>query len=56
MYIEMNYKVENFCKIVNVAFDMAVPGVILPKAMYSFYMYFCTNLEGDAFESPLPFW
>lgn len=56
MYIKMNRRSEQFCKIVNVAFDMTAPGVVLPKALYCFYVYFTTDMGRNSFELPAPFW
>lgn len=54
IYSKLNHKLEKYCKIVSMAFDVALPGFVLPRAMHSFYMYFASNLGGDAFELPVP--
>lgn len=33
-----------------------VPGFVLPKAIYSYLMYFTTDLGADAFVLPFPTW
>lgn len=35
---------------------ISVPGFVLPKGIYSLFMYFTTNLGRDAFELPIPTW
>lgn len=56
MYINTNESTEKYCKILNFIFDLAPPGVNLPTAIYSFYMYYTTDLGGDAFKLSLPLW
>lgn len=35
---------------------VSLPGFVLPKAMFSFYQYFFTDVGNDAFELSLPMW
>lgn len=32
------------------------PCVLFPKIIFSFYMYFTTDLSNDAFDLPFPVW
>lgn len=35
---------------------VAVPGFVLPKALWCFFLYYTTDLGPDAFELPFPTW
>lgn len=57
LYMKTHRIVEKFSKIMKfVIVDVTVPGFIIPKAIFSFYVYFTTDLGADAFELPVPTW
>lgn len=57
MYEKTNRFTENISKIIQtVVVHISVPGFVLPKAFYSYFMYFTTELGADAFELPIPTW
>lgn len=35
---------------------VVIPCFILPKAIYSFFIYFTTDLGNDAFDLPIAIW
>lgn len=39
-----------------VAVKLGVPGITLPKAIASYFIYFTTDSGRDAFELPYPMW
>lgn len=50
-------RVEKISEIIYfVAINFGVPGVILPKALKSFFTYFTTDSGSDAFELPYVMW
>lgn len=52
-----NRLVHKWCKIAYVIIvQVCMPSLILPKAMYCFFLYFTTDLGNDAFELPIPTW
>lgn len=57
MYEQTNRLTEKICKFMYVFMVYAAaPFFILPKAFYSFIMYFTTDLGNGAFELPIPTW
>lgn len=54
---KINRVVELLSEAINVVVaKIGVPGIILPKAIYSFYVYFTTDTQNDAFELSIPLW
>lgn len=52
-----NELTEKLCKIIYfLLVYVTVPGFVLPKAIYCFFIYFTTDLGNDAFELSLPTW
>lgn len=57
LYEDMNQLVEKISSILYLAFVIVMPQcTIWPKFLLSFAKYFTTNLNGDAFELPIPVW
>lgn len=56
IYEKTNRLTEMFCTFLHVFLNYAAVGFVLPKAIYSFFVYFCTGLDNDAFELPIPTW
>lgn len=57
IYERTNEATEKICKIMQIIIiHIAVPGFVLPKAFYCFFLYFATDLGPDAFELPFPTW
>lgn len=49
--------IEKLSEIIYFASVNVVPaGLLLPKAIVSYYKYFTTNASNDAFELPFPSW
>lgn len=48
-----NQLIELLSKILSLVVKIAIPGVILPKAVLSFYKYCTTDARNDAFELPI---
>lgn len=46
-----NELIELLSKVIHILIvNIGVPGIILPKAIFSFYKYFTTDAQNDAFE------
>lgn len=57
IYEKTNRITEMICKFMYFFIvSVVVPGFILPKAFYSFFIYFTTELGNYAFELPVPMW
>lgn len=57
IYANTNQSVEKVSDILYVVFiKVLLPSVIWPKFVISFVKYFATDLGGDAFDLPLPWW
>lgn len=57
MYEKTDRLVEKISKIIEFVFVyVSVPGYVLPKAIFSLFMYFTTDSGRNAFELPLPTW
>ena len=57
MHEEANDFVEKLSEIICfIMIKLGVPTFILPKVIYSFFVYFTTDAGGDAFELPYPVW
>lgn len=56
-YMDVNLKVEKWTKIIHFALMRVVLyGVIFPKFIFCFYLFYTTDLGPDAFELPFPVW
>lgn len=54
---ETNEFVEKWTKIGVIATSyVAVPCIVAPKVLISFYVYFMTDSGNDAFDLPVPMW
>lgn len=57
IHAETNQLGEKFSKIFYfAATKLAVPGLLLPKAMLSYFIYFTTDAGRAAFDLPFPAW
>lgn len=57
MFERTNRLTETICKIIQfLIIYLSVPAFVLPTAVYSFYMYFTTDLGNDAFVLTFPTW
>lgn len=57
MIEKTNELVEKLCKLAYVVIvKVAVPGVIVPKTLASYFAYFTTDANRDAFELSIPMW
>ena len=57
IYVNVNERVETWTKLIDFALiKFSIPGVIAPKFIISFYLYFWSDLEADAFSLPFPIW
>lgn len=56
-YEKCNRKIEKLCQTIKFyGLKVWPPCIILPKFVFSFYLYFVKNAENDAFELPLYMW
>lgn len=56
-YERSNRLVDKWCKIAYVVIEkIFIPSVILPKAIFCFFVYFSTDLGNKAFDLPIPIW
>lgn len=56
LYQKTNVKVEKLCKIVVITFMIGVQSLEFSKFLLSYYLYYTTDLNSDAFEMPFPYW
>ncbi|XP_055297011.1 putative odorant receptor 71a [Sitodiplosis mosellana] len=57
IYANVNEKVETWTEITYFALvKLSIPGIMLPKFIISFYLYFSTTLGEDTFSLPFPMW
>lgn len=57
IYAKVNERVELCTKIFYYALtNFTTPGIMAPKFVISFYLYFSTDLGEDAFSLPYPVW
>lgn len=57
LYKKTNQRVETVCRVIDViSLKILAPGFVLPKAIFSYFQYFRTDLGPDAFELSLPVW
>lgn len=57
MFEKTNMQVKKLCKIAYFAIvNVSIPCITLPEAIYSYFIYYTTNLGGNAFELSIPFW
>lgn len=57
IYEQCNQLAEKITKLMQiVVVHVSVPGFVLPKAIYSYFVYFTTDLGVDAFVLPIPTW
>lgn len=57
MYEKDIHLIEEVSKIVYFAIvGVTVPGLVIPKAILSYFNYYTTNLGGDAFDLSIPMW
>lgn len=53
----MNRLVEKMSKAIHFAvIKLGVPAFILPKAIFSYFIYFTTDIGNEAFVLPFPMW
>lgn len=57
IYEEVNQKVEKWTKILYfVLMNVSLPGIMMPNFVISYFLYFSTDLEVEAFRFPFPIW
>ena len=57
MYEKTDRLVEKISKIIEILIVyVSPPSFVLPNAVYSYFVYFTTDLGPDAFELPFPTW
>lgn len=57
IYYESNQLVEKLCRVLFFLFvNVFAPGLMLPKVVLSFFLYFNTDSRADAFDLPFPMW
>lgn len=57
MYEKTNQSAEKISKLIELAIVyVSLPGFILPKTIYSYFMYFTSDLGADAFVLSIPAW
>lgn len=57
IYEKINKKVEKWTEVLYFGlFKVTVPAALLPNCLWSFYIYFSTDLGRDAFNVPFPIW
>lgn len=56
-YIKLNENIEKWTGIFYfLIVQMTVPVIFIPNLIITFYLYFATNLEGEAFILPFLIW
>lgn len=56
-YEKTNELAEKICQIMHfLVVNVAVPAFVLPKAIFSFFMYYSNNFDNNAFELPFATW
>lgn len=57
LYIEMNERIEKISKILYFTIiKVTLPALMIPNLVVSFFLYFSTDLENEAFILPFPIW
>lgn len=57
MIEKTNELVEKWCKLAYfIVVKVAVLGLIMPKTLASYFIYFTTDAKQDAFELSIPMW
>ena len=56
VYENLHGKIEKWSQILYLALVKVTPVIFIPNIILSFYLYFTTDLESDAFSLPFPMW
>ncbi|XP_055306180.1 odorant receptor coreceptor-like isoform X2 [Sitodiplosis mosellana] len=57
LYEAMNLLIEKKCRTIHIVIlNVTYPGILLPRFLLSYFLYFTTDLGNDSFTLPVPVW